>query len=312
MSASPAFVKNIPSITSANRPKIATELEAQAADRAAAGVVLKALAAGAFLGTGVGALNHITRKPRTMLSSGPVVPDGPTYVTMGAPTGQNWIQTSGPQNLRHRYRRGLGNPFQKSAAEPGMIQSAANTLVDNVARPLGVDKVLDPGRAVSPWGKPWTVPAAIGAGAAGVAGGWRLVDWLSKQQDKGRQDADLARAKSEYESALQELHGHGKMAAVDEAATSLQKQADGEAKPGPFMSWFRPGDSATNLAGATLGSTLTYAGVAGVPAAIMAYNYVKNHSPAKALQSALYRRQQMMQARRTPSVVLLEPPSEGA
>lgn len=299
---SPVSGMRVPSITSANHLKLATEVEAQAADRAAAGVVLKALAAGTFLGTGAAGLHHFMHGPRTMLSSGPVVPDGPTYVNMGAPVGGNWIQTSGPQNLQRRNRRFLGNPFQKRAAEVGMVQNAANALVDNVAQPLGLDKLFDPARASNHWGKPWTLPAAAAAGGAGAAGGWGLVNWLSKKQDNGRQDADLQRAKHDYESALTELHGVGKMAAVDEAATQQKQAGD---NPGPFASWTRPFGTAANAGGLTAGVAGTAALVAGVPSAYLAYKYVKDHGPARALQSALYRRQQMMQARRAPGVVLV-------
>lgn len=50
----------------------------------------------------------------------------------------------------------------------------------------------------------WEYPTGMAAGAGGLMGGWKLMDWLMDKRRKASMQGELARAQQEYQQALQD------------------------------------------------------------------------------------------------------------
>lgn len=60
-------------------------------------------------------------------------------------------------------------------------------------------------------GMPWFLPAALGTGVAGLAGGRSLTRWILKKRRKADLDAEIEKAKKEYEDAMMSQYDPGKI-----------------------------------------------------------------------------------------------------
>ena len=130
-------------------------------------------------------------------------------------------------------------------------------------------------------GVPWAMPAAVGAGAAGLMGGWSAMDYLLDKRRKGDLQAELDKAKQEYEAALMSSSMHGKMAAEGTLSRDLDNLYDELTKKA--TSW-------TDLAGRGAGAYGIYGGVAGLTSALLAYNWDKKRQRRALLDKALKER----------------------
>ena len=101
-------------------------------------------------------------------------------------------------------------------------------------------------------GVPWAIPAAVGAGAGGLYGGWKLMDYVLDQRRKQNLDEELETAKAEYEAALS---GADKEAADGSLAADLDQLYDNISEYGEkaAASWPELGGQAAGVYGAGAG-----------------------------------------------------------
>lgn len=183
---------------------------------------------------------------------------------------------------------------------------------DPISKTIG-EYVSDPRRA------PIMYPLAIGAGAAGVAGGWSLTDWLLKRRRKSRMQEDITNAKRDFQNALlqqsQAARMYGKTAAdaeptvadkldqlfdvVEEKHAELVKEAaqDKEAA----------GNAADALA-AVPGLYYTALALTGAGSAYGMYNWTRNRSPQHLLNQAVRERARALWAKSPQAVQVVPTP----
>ena len=140
----------------------------------------------------------------------------------------------------------------------------------------------------------WTGPAAVATGAAGVAGGYGIADWLLNKQRKNQVDSELDRAKKVYQQALLSQDPAMKMAGeidplvtkLDQVFDMLEKRAD----PANYASSYNPikwlgagGDVGNGVMGAYLTALGTLTGGAGYAG----YRWAKGRSNNSLLQKAM-------------------------
>lgn len=126
-------------------------------------------------------------------------------------------------------------------------------------------------------GVPWAIPAAVGGGVAGLAGGWSLMDYLLDKRRKGDLDAELDTAKRDYESALAN-NAHHKLAGDATIAKELDELYDEMTKKA---------DQWTDMLGQGAGLYGLYGGVSGLTAAMLAYNWGKKRQRKALIDRAL-------------------------
>lgn len=152
-------------------------------------------------------------------------------------------------------------------------------LEENESKIAGVADFLRGDYAQSISGVPWAVPAAVGAGGAGLVGGWSLMDYLLDKRRKGDLDAELEKAKSEYESAL--IRNTAKTANDDSLGADLDRLYDLVEKKADYWS---------DLAGKLTGLYGIYAGTSGLAGAALAYNWGKKRQRKAIIEKALKER----------------------
>jgi hypothetical protein len=161
---------------------------------------------------------------------------------------------------------------------------------------LGADKqagLLDfiKGRyAESTGGVPWAVPAAVGAGAGGLYGGWKLMDYLLDKRRKDNLDEDLEEAKEEYESALSDV---SKEAADGSLSADLNQLYDdlnlyGEKAAASWPEW----------GGRAAGAYGTAAGFGALLMALIGYKHGKKKQRRRVLERAQARKRREEYSRR--------------
>jgi hypothetical protein len=141
-------------------------------------------------------------------------------------------------------------------------------------------------------GVPWAIPAAVGAGAGGLYGGWRLMDYLLDRRRKANLDDELETAKLEYEAAL--------------ARSSDDKEASDDSLGDDLDTLFNNIDeygekaaaSWPEIGGQAMGMYGTAAGVAALLAAILGHKYGKKRQRKKVLESAQARKRREEYKRR--------------
>lgn len=140
----------------------------------------------------------------------------------------------------------------------------------------------------------WNGPASVAAGAAGVAGGYGIADWLLNKNRKSQVDGELDRAKKVYQQALLAQDPATKMAGeidplitkLDQVFDMLEKRANPAyyASSGNPIKWFGyGGDVGNGVMGAYLTAMGTLAGGAGYAG----YRWAKGRSTNSLLQKAM-------------------------
>lgn len=204
-----------------------------------------------------------------------------------------------------------------AAGTPGMFQQAGQAVYD--ALPSGAQNFLntvgpDVTTAAS---KVWHGPATIAAGAGGAAAGYGFVDWLQKKRRDSELERDQSSAERGYINALRGLRSvGGKLAAeADPAEAEISDLLDELfEKRAEAMDWIKNPvgqliQPVKNTAGYAGSKWLSLATAAGIPTGLAAYKYVQNNTDSRALQEAVFLRQQALQMRR-PSPVVLTVPDE--
>jgi len=179
----------------------------------------------AMLGLGVGAFGA-----GALLRSAKEVPavfaGQPSFSTTGAPMPTEVPVPMDPAEAERRKLLGVNAPPVPGPLKVADFKSdpfghVAGMAYDNVLKP--VMEAVDPVKATNPWAKWWAAPAMIGTGLAAGGAGWKLVDWMADKRRDIAGDADLQRAKQEYEDAVRGLHA--KTAGLDAARQRIQKEA---------------------------------------------------------------------------------------
>lgn len=159
-------------------------------------MVKKILGAG-LLGIGVGAGARGLVGVKNML---------PTTEPLSAASQQSPIPSTIPVYLPAEQEEANGRlaktakQLYRALQHDGLEKLAADGLVD---RALGALANFVPSPSSTDVGKSWfAIPAQWAAAGAGAAGGWGLIDHLLRSRRRAEADAELARAKAEYEAAM--------------------------------------------------------------------------------------------------------------
>lgn len=151
----------------------------------------------------------------------------------------------------------------------------------------------------------WEIPTGVAAGAGGLMGGWKLVDWLMDKQRRSSASGELDEAKGDYESALQDQYNVAMMSKGASSAPTLddvydhthdqEKVATHITKLGGIIpeSWKSTGrDIGHGAAGAYMTALLALTGLSGVGA----YKWTNSKSKGKAMERAMKKRRTMRPA----------------
>jgi hypothetical protein len=139
-------------------------------------------------------------------------------------------------------------------------------------------------------GVPWAMPAAVGAGAGGLYGGWKLMDYVLDQRRKSKLDDELEEAKAEYEAALS---GSDKVAADGSLASDLDQLYNSISDYGEKAAASWP-----EISGQAMGVYGTGAGVGALIMALIGYKQGKKKQRKTILERAQARRRREEYARR--------------
>jgi hypothetical protein len=194
---------------------------------------------------------------------------------VGLGTGAGARGLVGLLQMFNRKRR----PFMRTAPAPVPVDVHVEE-EEQQPKLAGVMDFLRGDQAQSVSGVPWAIPAAVGAGAAGLAGGWGTMDYLMDKRRKGDLQAELDQAKQEYEQALM-AHASGKTASehsvnsdLDELYDTLQTKS---------ASW-------SDMAGRAAGTYGVGAGITGLISAMLAYNYGQKRQQRNLVDKAIKER----------------------
>ena len=141
-------------------------------------------------------------------------------------------------------------------------------------------------------------PVALGgAGLAGTVGGYKLMDYLMKRQNKSQRQNELAKARQEYEQALLTQQEHkvaGEKTAAVKLGEELDRLADMVEKIATTLEKQGFGQQAISKA---LGMYLLTGGAVGALTGNATYNFFKKRQPAYVLDKALkqHRREMALQ-----------------
>ncbi len=139
----------------------------------------------------------------------------------------------------------------------------------------------------------WTAPASVATGAAGLAGGYGLANFLLNRQRKNRVDDELTRAKKLYQEALlaegtkQAGEGDPINAKLDQVFDELEKRANLYASSWNPVTWLGVGG---DLGNSVMGAYITALGALTGGAGYAGYRWAKSRSPAALAEKAMKER----------------------
>lgn len=180
---------------------------------------------------------------------------------------------------------------------------------------------------------PWYIPA-VGAGAVGgLAGGYKLMDWIMNKKRKADLKGELDDAKREYQEALVDMYDPQKIRLLKrgsaaealardlhELATLMTKSADGPMNPSdtwtdaaakrldgllPSTNLRQTGSS---VAGTGLGLYAALAGGLALGSGYLAHQYFSKTDPNKVLADVVKKRERERWATRPPEIFAVPTP----
>jgi hypothetical protein len=201
--------------------------------------------------------------------------------------------------LREVLRKLLGHQEKPVPSGLGAIDVSLPTKHAAATPVGGAAEGLSGARSLSTGEVPWRIPAAIGAGAAGLLGGKALIDYVLKKRRKHHLQHDLDSANREFNSAIAVPAGKS-AAALDRAFDALEKSG-------------ALGELAGQIAGDPLvgGAVL---GLGGISAALMgraAYKSQKDKLLRKHLADAIDRRRRLRALQGPPEIFVRPIGSKG-
>lgn len=249
---------------------------------------------GARAGTGLLSLLRPAANPTARTSSVPEQINIPTPTpSLHMPIEDEEEKLASAQPLRHLAQK----LAEKHAAD--LAQSAVNAVPQQAMDVL--PGLQNSGHPLNSW---WGMPAALGVGAAGIGGGWTLMDKLLDARRKGEMSGEVDDARDDFRNALGEEYqaammaknsaeGEGQGEDPLAAAYSMYKEAAGSA--GQQMT-----DWSNTIAGTYLATALALGGGAGYGT----YKWTKNRSNQNLLRKAIEAR---ARARQMPQPVYAVP-----
>ncbi len=176
---------------------------------------------------------------------------------------------------------------------------------------------------------PWYMPA-IGAGAiGGVAGGYKLMDWVLNKKRKADLRGELDDAKREYQEALVDMYDPNKIRLLKRgsAAEALARDLDELAaltvkQANPSETWTdalgkrltgvipttNVQRTASSVGGAGLGTYLALAGAIGLGSGYLSHQYFSKTDPNKVLADVVKKRERERWATRPPEIFAVPSP----
>jgi hypothetical protein len=140
----------------------------------------------------------------------------------------------------------------------------------------------------------WEYPTGVGGAAAGLYGGWKLVDWLMNERRKRQLKSDLDTSRGSYEKAIQEqlnLANFSKSASLDSVYDAYNETVAGQIKESLDIA-----RGVQDVAHGSLGAYLTALAATTGLSGVGAYEWVRSRSKAKALEEAIKARRQQRSA----------------
>lgn len=187
----------------------------------------------------------------------------------------------------------------------GKQADLGKTVADLVPQQVydGLPSIANSGHPFNSW---WGMPAAAATGAAGIAGGWTLMDQLLNARRKGQMQGDVEDARDDFRSALGEEY-QAAMAAKNAAGEDQGEDplADAYHMLKTAGSLLEQGEQQiTDWSNALSGLYLTGALGLGGAAGVGTYNWAKNRSQQNMLRKAIAAR---ARARQMPQPVYAVP-----
>lgn len=218
-------------------------------------------------------------------------------------------------------------PMRKAAGLPEIVNSIGDSLqkipeqVGNFAKkiPEHVSKVLPDTHTLKPLMSEWGIPAAALAAGSGATAGYKLTDWLLKQEQSAAGRRDVGDAEDDYRKALAEQYQSAMLAKragdnlgidalADRCEEIMQKQAF---LPSILGHYFPSVDAAySKVLGhdnwqATKGVVNTAALGTMLGAGKLTYDMTKGQNKRELLLKALKRRQMLRQQLSPPPIIAL-------
>jgi hypothetical protein len=259
------------------------------------GVAGFGLGAGARAMTGV---NHLlranARTPVAASASVPQVINVPTpskYPTMPEEEEEAPLMKLAQALARDKAAYGPAGPPSPSPSPAPDLGSRLAGMVPQGALDA-IPSISNSGHPLASW---QGLPAALGAGAVGIGGGWALLDTILKKRRKAELGEEVEDARGDYRQALGDEYNAAMKAkqASDESpldrafeAWERTKEAEGSIAPQPIV------DGANALGGAYLATLL---GVGGA-SAYGTYKWTRNRSDQAMLRKAIQARARARQA----------------
>ena len=191
---------------------------------------------------------------------------------------------------------GLYNMAKRELAPHRVIYPGAVT-ADLPYPVVDDDKDKDPALKIASDPGLWYTPAMMGTGMAGAYAGWKGIDSLLQSRRKADEDAEVAKAKQDFESAMISSGQPRAKMAADNVAAELSRELD------VLFDQVTKSASWKGYVGDYLGA---YALPTAALTGIMAYSNQANNSEAAATDKAMQRRARRSYMSR-PSEVLVNP-----
>lgn len=192
-------------------------------------------------------------------------------------------------------------PAVEEEEEESLPKLANQTLGQRLNEGIGsLAKMLPGAAAQTPSEVPWQIAGTTLAGAGGLAGGYKLMDWFLDAKRKRDLDEEIAQAREKYRQALTNQYAP-KMAGVSDQLDQLAETA--EKRAADLVDTFVTGPAKyiyENSGDARKGVNL-YGGLAAALAALSAYGgykYTRDRSTEALLEKAVKRRSREQAARR--------------
>lgn len=192
--------------------------------------------------------------------------------------------------------RPMAGPAEMSKVQQLRPAPAPTTAITKRSNAL---KFLSGDYATKPSGVPWALPATVLGGAAGAAGGWKLVDYLLDKRRKAEIEQDVNQAQQEFQQALQSSYGSGEKAASQQAGLG----AELDALYDQFQQTVQKTAGFMDDAGLAAGVVGTGMGSLGMLAALMSYQEASKRRRSTILNKARTAWQRRMWRDQPPAVV---------
>jgi hypothetical protein len=187
---------------------------------------------------------------------------------------------------------------------PGLLDVATRAMTGPPATTPGpgIGDFLSGRMSANVGSKPWFWPAALTAGAGGIVGGYKGMDYLLGGIKKKEREQELERAKEEYRKALIEQYSPESIkqgAVQDELGRDLTE----------LYQLHKEAGGVTDALGTATGGYLALAAALAGGTGLATYNWAKARSPEDRLAKAIKQRERLRWATRPPEIYAVTRPA---